>query len=325
MLLKLDYYPESFDPSLGSKLSQPGTLNVSVNRLMWSAITVGRDSWNKVVQSGMYSAFEIVYRSALLLANLEMSKKQKIAKSSAYRNLDPSEKSGISYFIGLTCAKLLAQKLFGVNWLMHLDVYRAILKPQLEPGASRPDLVGRDRSRRWLAFEAKGRSGGVTSEDKDEAKGQVDRLSTVSGEPVYLGVGLISYFNSGDKLEVFLKDPPTDHGFSLNIDAEVFFKDYYKLFIDLVDSGYGHVERVSLGGRHYLVKHIRESDTRIGIDEKLYNHGKRGTGKELLERVALSLPTNRDESHEATGPLAGEDGIYVDVGRKWTSRFVGAK
>ncbi len=163
MLLKLDYYPESFDPSLGSKLSQPGTLNVSVNRLMWSAITVGRDSWNKVVQSGMYSAFEIVYRSALLLANLEMSKKQKIAKSSAYRNLDPSEKSGISYFIGLTCAKLLAQKLFGVNWLMHLDVYRAILKPQLEPGASRPDLVGRDRSRRWLAFEAKGRSGGVTS------------------------------------------------------------------------------------------------------------------------------------------------------------------
>src|SRR6266511_1078218 len=266
MLLKLDYYPESFDPSLGSKLSQPGTLNVSVNRLMWSAITVGRDSWNKVVQSGMYSAFEIVYRSALLLANLEMSKKQKIAKSSAYRNLDPSEKSGISYFIGLTCAKLLAQKLFGVNW-----------------------------------------------------------LSTVSGEPVYLGVGLISYFNSGDKLEVFLKDPPTDHGFSLNIDAEVFFKDYYKLFIDLVDSGYGHVERVSLGGRHYLVKHIRESDTRIGIDEKLYNHGKRGTGKELLERVALSLPTNRDESHEATGPLAGEDGIYVDVGRQWTSRFVGAK
>src|SRR5262245_53295169 len=119
MLLKLDYFPESFDPSLGSKLSGAGTLSVSVNRLMWSAITVGRDSWNKVVQSGMYSAFEIVYRSTMLLANLEMSKRQKIAKSSAYRNLDPSEKSAVSYFIGLTCAKLLAHKLFDVSWLMH--------------------------------------------------------------------------------------------------------------------------------------------------------------------------------------------------------------
>ena len=325
MLLKLDYYPESFDPSLGSKLSQPRTLNVSVNRLMWSAITVGRDTWNKVIQSGMYSAFEIVYRSALLLANLEMSKRQKIAKSSAYRNLDPSEKSAISYFIGLTCAKLLAQELFGVSWLMHLDVYRAILRPQLEPGASRPDLVGRDRSRRWLAFEAKGRSDAVARSDKNKAKGQVDQLSRVGDEPVYLGVGLISYFNSGNKLEVFLKDPPTDRGFSLNIDAGVLFKDYYKLFIDLVDSEYGRVERVSFGGRHYLVKHIRESDTRIGIDQELYNHGKREDGKELFERVALSLPASANEAHEVTGPLAGEDGIYVDVGRQWTSRFVEAK
>jgi len=321
MLLKLDYFPESFNPSFGSRLTQSNMLRFSLARLLWSAITVGRASWNKVVQSGMYSAFEIVYRASLLLANLEVSKTGKLAQSDAYRNLDPSEKSAVSYFIGLTSAKLLAQKLFSVNWLMHLDVYSRLLNPQIMNGRSRPDLVGIDKLGRWLAFEAKGRTHGAGSSTKVTAKGQVNQLVSINGTPLYLGVGLVSYFNSGDKLEIYLKDPPVEKGLSLQLDRGRLLLDYYRLFIDLINSDYSRRESLTLHGRSYVVKYVAEIDCRIGIDEEVYSHAQDERRAESLETVVYSLPESSDEPESSTGLFAGEDGIFVGPGERWASRI----
>jgi hypothetical protein len=326
MLLRLDYTPEDFNPSFGSKLMRRSTLRFSLARFMWSAITVGRGSRNKVIQSGMYSAFEIIYRGSLLLANLEISPGMKLAQSSAYKSLDPSEKSAISYFIGLTSAKLLAQKLFCVNWLMHLDVYRQQLNAQTANGGSRPDLVGMDKSNRWLAFEAKGRTHGADKQAKDKAKGQVNQLVRVNGAPLYLGVGLISYFNSGEKLEVYLKDPPLEHGLHLQIDMREFFSDYYRLFIDLIDSDYSRRQVLTASNeRRYIVKYIEEIDSRIGIDEEIYKYARDRHSVELLEKTVYSLPEIVNEPDSPTQPLIGEDGVFVELGPRWIARMTGYK
>jgi hypothetical protein len=255
------------------------------------------------------------------MANLEVSKTGKLTQSDAYRNLDPSEKSAISYFIGLTSAKLLAQKLFRVNWLMHLDVYQDLLRPVITNGRSRPDLVGFDIAGRWFTFEAKGRTHGADSRTRETAKGQVNQLASINGLPLTLGVGMVSYFNSGDKLEVYLKDPPIEKGLDLEIPGGRLLSDYYRLFVDLINSDYGQRESRTLRNRRYVVKYIAEIDSFIGMDEELYRHAQGDLEKGTLEQIVRSLPKDSEEPENSTGVFAGEDGIFVALGERWISRI----
>lgn len=338
---KITYYPEGFDPALGTKLTSPRSLTCSWARLFWSAITVGRASWNKVIQYGMYSAFEIIYRGSMLAANLMESPSRKLEQTVAYTDLDPSEKSAVSYFLGLTVAKLLAQKLLGVSYLMHLDVYKDILNLPTN-GRSRPDLVGTDKSLRWIVVEAKGRTNGIKSVDKAAAKGQVEQLTSIGGIAPHLGTGVISYFNSGKKLEVFLKDPPigNESGYDLPLNPGTFFHDYYRMFVDLIDSAYGDKTFLELSERTYIAKYITEVDVWVGIDEAVYNLMTRYSADlEHLSKLPLTLPetpqplarldrrpsgsdkndeNNNEDENSLT--LVGEDGIYVRLGSTWGSR-----
>ncbi len=87
---------------------QSGVANGSANmilswdELVWAAISVGRGSLGHIQQHGVFSMFEIAYRSAILYANLVESDGGGIVRSSAYEGLDPSEKSAISYLLGMT-------------------------------------------------------------------------------------------------------------------------------------------------------------------------------------------------------------------------------
>src|SRR5689334_2089708 len=98
--------------------------DLSWPKLVWAAITVGRGSLAHVVQHGQFSMFEIVYRSAILYANLLERPDGYFGRSQAYDGLDPSEKGAISYFLGLTLTKAFAEQMLRIPWLMHVDVYR---------------------------------------------------------------------------------------------------------------------------------------------------------------------------------------------------------
>jgi hypothetical protein len=131
--------------------------------------------------------FEIAYRAAVLYANLCETEAGRIRRSEAYDGLDPSEKSAISYFLGLTVAKAFAELRLAVPWLMHLDVYRQELQPVLS-GASRPDLVGRAVTGEWVAVESKGRTNAFDVRALQLAKGQVAQLVAVGGQPTALQI-----------------------------------------------------------------------------------------------------------------------------------------
>jgi hypothetical protein len=286
----------------------------------------------------MYSAFEVIYRGSMLFANLEESPSGKLAQSTAYKDLDPSEKSAVSYFLGLTTAKLLAQRLLGVTWLMHLDVYKHLLRPQIV-GGSRPDLVGMDRSCRWIAVEAKGRTHSITRHDKTNAKGQVGQLIRVQNTPVFLGVGVISYFNSGEKLQVFLQDPPfnEEKGSHLDLEMGAFLYDYYRMFVDLIHSDYGDKELFTTNDKEYIAKYINEVDAWVGIDESVYEIVTQSQGN---PRILEKLPSVLTEPHgkltsssrdypqqyqvtdegDDSNTVVGEDGIYIQLGKAWLSR-----
>ena len=84
-----------------------------------AAITVGRANWRDVFRHGLYSKYEMLYRASMIYANLR-AYRGRIAATSAFLALDPSEKSAVTYFLGLTFAKLIATRLLAIEWLLHL-------------------------------------------------------------------------------------------------------------------------------------------------------------------------------------------------------------
>ena len=184
-----------------------GNLETNWGELLWAAITVGRPNTAYVFQHGDASYWEAVFRLSLVQMALNQEAFSKsFHRTDAFRALDPSEKGAVSYFLGMTVCKLFASRLLGTPWLLHLDVFRDQLHPDILGGRSRPDLVGQDSNGAWYAFESKGRSSVPSSEDKRKAKMQARRLVSVDFTDCSLHIGAISYFK-GDKLEFYWCDP----------------------------------------------------------------------------------------------------------------------
>jgi hypothetical protein len=330
-VLIIDYTPVDFPTHLGATLTKPNSLRCNWADLVWAAITVGRQNLSHVIQPGVYSYFEIIYRTTILYANLQAASFQPglwgaadthLIQSSAYEDLDPSEKSAISYFLGLTTAKLFAEKLLGTPWLMHLDTYsQSLTSPP--PRGRRPDLVGRDRQSKWIVIEAKGRSNGLDKRAVEVAKGQATALAQIAGQKPRLHVGLSSYFFSKDKiLKAYIQDPSpaddSDNSFGLDIGPESFMKNYYGLLYEVLLSEYGGaIDTETHGNRTYRMKRINEADLSIGLDEQVFEIIQ-NSDMPVLRRLVdvlsdVSLPQDELDSQVAVG----RDGIYVRLGPHW--------
>lgn len=210
------------------------TINVTWPFLIRSAISVGRAELIHIVQHGEYSLFEIVYRAAMIFANLRQDEAGQITRSEAYDGLDPSEKGAISYFVGLTIAKAFAELTLNVPWLMHLDVYRDELKVALA-GQSRPDLVGLTADGKWVAIEAKGRTNSFEMGALNNAKSQAQMLSTIGGEEPALRVGMVTHFGDG-RLQFRASDPPRDESrnrVELPLNRGRLIEGYYRPFVSV--------------------------------------------------------------------------------------------
>lgn len=206
MPIRINYQSEDFpSPSLNV---QNGTLITGWSELLHAALTVGRPNLFEVFQHGESSYYEAVQR----LATIKMALTQKtgtanLYRTAAFQRLDPTEKGFVSYHLGMVLCALFARRLLFADAVLHLDVYRDILAPELLSGRSRPDLVGVDLLLRKLhAFESKGRSASPSEEDKEKAKDQADRLLRMAGIPCTYNVGSFAYFSS-DQLRFYWRDP----------------------------------------------------------------------------------------------------------------------
>lgn len=160
--MEITYNSQNFPRRFGADFQGTHQLQFTVQELMWSAITVGRANLIDVLINGIYSEYEILYRASILVANLALNG-TRLVKSSAYEYLDPSEKSAVSYFLGLTFTKLLSAKLLNIPWLLHIDVYRDQFSRNGQAfgfgsSRSRPDLIGLNNRRSWAIMESKGRT-----------------------------------------------------------------------------------------------------------------------------------------------------------------------
>ena len=63
---------------------------------------------------------------------------RKLVRTDLFKQMDPTEKGAVSYFLGLLTCKMFASKLLDAPWALHLDVFRPMLSPRVSAGDEDP-------------------------------------------------------------------------------------------------------------------------------------------------------------------------------------------
>ena len=177
---------------------------------------------------------EILWRVNMILANLDQTSggwKQ----NPSYKRLDPSEKSAVSYYLGMVLSAIMAKKLWNTPHLVHVDAVLEILGKEIG-NVQRPDLVGYRQgatanSLGRLLLEAKGRTNGFSQPPVEKAKKQLREAPAEVLQLVGSGaprIASLSYFENGH-WSGYMVDPPGAPVESLYSDDE---------FKTLVDTAY---------------------------------------------------------------------------------------
>lgn len=196
--------------------TQVGSETVSKKHIAAFASSVG----DTATLGGMRRPWlELQWREAMARSSLTADRSH-YKRSASYNRLDPSEKSAVSYFLGMTQCALMAERILHAGATVHVDSLLGLKGVRLPK--SRPDLIGytskptsANTHGRFL-LEAKGRTHGYSQGTVDSAMKQlrkpdatVQRL--VSSNPIY--AASLSYFAPvaprGTPIwRSYLSDPP---------------------------------------------------------------------------------------------------------------------
>ena len=267
---KLTYNPEKFGFYMGAAFAQPSDLDFTWGELCKAAITVGRRNWEDVLKFGTYSGLDLLWRVAMVRANLrEDPNTERLHRSDIFDALDRSEKGAVSYFLGMCFAKLALEKLFRVRWLLHLDVYQASLNGYLAFN-TRPDFVGLDARQQWTVVEAKGRSWGMPDDTMTTAKQQTRSLRRINDQlpALRLAVGT-GFFSEGVRTRIWDPDDYDDDAPDVPIDLEAFLKAYYRPLIEYAELLQSQPYTDAQTGRRRRSVELAGFDATLLIDEDI--------------------------------------------------------
>lgn len=288
-------------------LNGPWLITAQPAEVAWAALTVGRRSSPHVLRHGIFSVYEAIYRLFMVYANLRFQ--QRAIASDAYGSLDPSEKRAVSYFLGMTFAKLFASRQLGCAQLLHLDVYRQWLRATT-PGTRRPDLVGPMGPRRWCAIEVKGRTGKAPKGLLAAAKRQVAGGIWIRGRPVSLSVALVAHFPKGS-VELAVLDPPprgeVTGSQDLTVDMTSALRQYYDLPMRL--AAWGDDRQETVEGRVFQMISVPFADVEVGFDVEVE--------RRLNARQMSAIFEMNEGAVHLEETFIGPDGVLVRLGRSW--------
>ena len=136
--LRIPYEATDFPTTSG--LNGPGGLSLTWDEVLWATMTVGK-ARRDVLRHGRYSSADLLHRLACMYAYFDVQS-GRMVHSRAFTTLDPSEKAIASFYLGMAMAKLYADKVLGIPWLMHIIRYEAAWAVAYGASATRPDLFG---------------------------------------------------------------------------------------------------------------------------------------------------------------------------------------
>jgi len=313
-------------------------LECSMGDIIRSCIHAGKS------EETVIAPYEIVFRVSLIRMNLreqykkekevEAGKKKEVNRkrfvaSKEFDKLDPSEKVSISFFLGMTMAKLIAERYFHTPWLMHYDIYSNSddYSVDIESGG-KPDLFGLGESEGiWNIFEAKGSSDGYSTRATRKGKEQKNKIKHINECEIRSSNVVQYYFRGNDKvLCIDLADPEINEGKSVKVNYKRFFSNYYGLVCNLIKavderSKHSGVTSKDYKGVLYDIVDMPCVDVQIGIPRIV---------RKILESFSADNSNDVEENFKkkfifeplSDGLLSiGKDGILVKLGETWKNSY----
>ncbi|CAO4132614.1 hypothetical protein [Methylorubrum extorquens] len=306
--LRIPY--ESFGFTPGTLLFESG-LPVTWNDIVWAALTIGRPSVHHVFEHGTSSLYEAMFRIGLVRMALEQSGPHatRLRRTRAFKDLDPTEKGAVSYFLGMAFCKVFASARLRTPWLLHLDAFKGRIALS-SLGRSRPDLIGQQTTTgNWLVFETKGRAGKPSSADRTKAKAQAQRVTSISGSTPALRVGTFAYFRN-DALHFLWIDPPAAGGKGVEIPE---IGDAWRYYYEPVRSLWLEQPEATDEAANGLMVSLPEADLEIHIHKLLAPFLRNRDWVRARQVMAESLQLLIEGEYQA-------DGLKIVCGPSWIRR-----
>lgn len=251
-------------------LNGVSTIRFNTLDLVRCSISIGYSSWKNVLFRNKRSYMESLYNSIGTLAYTK-SENGNLAFAQNFYILDQSEKSPITYRMGMTITKLVAERVLHIPWLLHIDklVEQGIVS--ITSGSKeRGDLAGLDNTNKWHVLESKGRSYKPSQTEIQHGKNQAGRITAINNIVPATKSVCISYLQNSSTYTQLI-DPPNgndDQPTSWEIDRSNFILFYYKSFLNHLKNFDYKIFKYNVGGNVYkffLYDSSKNTGIKIGI------------------------------------------------------------
>lgn len=311
--MSLETESNNMDSGLNNNTTE---LEFTNKELLHAMITCGMPVQRLTAAFPEKKRLEFLYKLFLVETALDAEgDRLKKAKKTAY--LDSSEKSVISYYMGMFFTKMISHRLYKSEYLTNLNLIEIPDgKEFIDFFASewRPEMIGyKPDTQKWSVWEAKGGSN-YREQALKKGAAQLRSIGTLNSSKPDPAAVCMTYYDHGYLCGI-LREPDGDtEGEQLKFSEEAFYKAYYRPICELfLDKGsnlrmYDGYAEISLE-LPYFTEDYREPDERklcIGISRKLLN--------QLMEEdysAVAEFRRNVQEESCPEGAYMGVDGIYI--------------
>lgn len=258
---------------------------------------------------------ETLYKMFLVENALE-TEGDRLKKSRKTAYLDSSEKSVISYYMGMFFTKMIGSRLYDSEFLTNLNLIRSQEKGEyIDFFASewRPEMIGyHPAEKKWSVWEAKG---GSNRREQALKKGadQLEAIGTLNGERPDPAAVCMTYYDHSYLCGILREPSGNAEGEQIKFSSEDFFQAYYKpileLFLDKesrlkLDGDYAEIT-LDIPCFEFEEGEMDARKLRVGMPRKLFQN----LTEDNYTAVAKSIRKTWKEC--PNGAYMGRDGIYV--------------
>lgn len=272
----------------------PQEVPTTLLQLLTCAATVGMPTlaWHP---AGSRSLLEMLWRIGMVAANVRPTANgDRWTRSRSYDRLDPSEKSAVSYFLGMTQAAFMSRYVLGYPHLVHVDLL--LMQQGSKLRGKRPDFVAVNPTTHpttaySAVLEAKGRTNGFSQTALDSAKKQTVNTPGVRGLVVSERIASEGFFADDGSWSSVLEDPDGT-GDELEFGLETYLLVYYR---NIIEAG-RQSETWEQNGDHYRFS-VPELNIVLSLPSQLveaYNASAEIQDNEARDDAALLVRTYGD-------------------------------
>lgn len=296
-----------------------GTHSIPITKslMMQAAVTEGAPTLQAYGYSGSHAISFAIHKMSAITSIANFSDGD-VTLPRGYNALDPSEKNVLSYWMGMTMAKVMAEHFFRVPRLSHAFALKKIdvLTLQDEESGILPDFVGHDEDLNWYSIEAKCYKIRASDTTREKWKGQALQIAQVYGSDRV--THCYCFTKLKPKFSVELVDPPAQKGIDgkeIKVDALKMQNFYYRPFLEFfgerknVDTHLYVDDKQGIKYKEVAFNPISKTKYYIGIMLEILDKVK----KDELVMGLHSIELDKVKNFVTSDTYIGSDGIAVKL------------